>query len=64
MKHKHDNKTIDIEDVIVWGDSDVHPTWCYRYELDQYSHMSDDYSVVSFGTKEYDEFFNKNTEGL
>ena len=53
MKHKHDNKTLDIEDIFVWPDG----TWCYRYEKDEFAHMSDDCAIVAFGTKEYDEFF-------
>lgn len=53
MKHKHDNKALDIDDIFVWPDG----TWCYRYELSEYSWKSDDYFVVFFGTEEYDEFF-------
>ena len=58
MKQKRDNKTLDIDDIFVWPDG----TWCYRIERDDYLHMSDDlnsqnYSVVFFGTREYDEFF-------
>ena len=42
-----------LDDVFVWPDG----TWCYRYEKDEFHHMSDDYMVVFFGTKGYDEFF-------
>lgn len=41
------------DDVILWPDG----TWCYRYQLPEYSHMSDDYRVIEFDTFEYDEFF-------
>ena len=29
-------------DIIVWPDG----TWCFRYELHEYTHMSDDYLVL------------------
>ena len=28
-------------------------TWCYGEELDSFSHMSDDYEVVPYGTPKY-----------
>jgi hypothetical protein len=37
---------MDNEDLIVWADG----TWCYRYELEEMTYMSDDYEVVRFGT--------------
>ena len=52
MKHKHDKHTADIEDIFVWPSGE----WCYRYEKDEFTHTSDDYSLVVFGTKEYDTF--------
>ena len=57
MKQKIDTKTVDLEDVLVWSDG----TWCYRYELWEMTHMSDDFSVLYFGTDEYWKFFE--TEG-
>lgn len=39
----------DPEDICLWADG----TWCYRDELPQYSHMSDDYEVVPFNTVRY-----------
>lgn len=39
-------KPVDNEDIIVWGD--VFDTWCYRYELHEMTHMSDDYRVIPF----------------
>jgi len=44
--------TNDQDDILVWPDG----TWCYRYELREYAHMSDDYTVLSFGTPEYEIF--------
>lgn len=52
MKQPEDNKTVDIEDVILWSDS----TWCYRYELHEMSHKSDDYEVLYVGTDSYMNF--------
>lgn len=49
MKQSEDNKTIDLEDLIVWPDD----TWCYRYELYDFKHKSDDYKVLYFETDEY-----------
>jgi hypothetical protein len=34
------------EDLIVWPDG----TQCFRHELEQYTHMSDDYSVYVYDT--------------
>lgn len=42
----------DNEGILVWPDG----TWCYRYELREYAHMSDDYTMLSFGTPEYEIF--------
>jgi hypothetical protein len=42
-------KQLDLEDVIVWPDN----TWCYRYELHQMGHMSDDYLTIPFGSLHY-----------
>lgn len=39
-------RPISSEDVILWPDG----TWCYRHDLEDYSHMSDDYEVVPYGT--------------
>jgi hypothetical protein len=39
------------EDTCLWADG----TWCYRYELHEMSHMSDDYEVIAFGTARYEE---------
>lgn len=37
------------EDIIEWADG----TWCYRYELSEYSFMSDDYRVIADGSDEW-----------
>lgn len=39
----------DNEDVLVWPDE----TWCYRYELSEMNHMSDDYMVLPFDSGEW-----------
>lgn len=38
--------TPQAEDVIVWPDGH----WCYAEELDQFSHKSDDYERIAYGT--------------
>ncbi len=40
------------EDILVWSDG----TWCYRYELWEMTHMSDDYLVLSYDSPEYNLF--------
>lgn len=55
MRHKHDNKTVDMEDVVLWPDGE----WCYYYELDEMAHKRDDVVVLCFGTEEYDECFER-----
>lgn len=42
--HKHAS-----EDIIVWADN----TWCFRYELHEFNHMSDDYRVIPPDTQEW-----------
>lgn len=37
------------EDIIIWPDN----TQCYRYELEEMNHMSDDYLVVPYGSTCY-----------
>lgn len=41
-------------DLIVWADG----TFCFRYELEEYSWMSDDYYVLSFATQAYYQFLD------
>ena len=43
------------DDLIVWADG----TQCYRSELTEFSHMSDDYKVVSFGSVLYNQLVNQ-----
>ena len=38
-----------MDDVILWPDG----AWCYRYELPEMSHKSDDYEVLHVGTERY-----------
>lgn len=47
MTQKHDP-----EDVIKWPDD----TWCYRSELPEFGHKSDDYEVLYWGTDERYDF--------
>jgi hypothetical protein len=55
MKQKEDNKTVNMEDIMLWSDG----TWCYRYELYEMQHMSDDYEILEYGSIEYDNFFER-----
>jgi len=41
--------SMNIEDLLMWSDG----TWCYRYELSEMNHMSDDYRVIAFDSDEY-----------
>lgn len=41
-------------DLIVWSDG----TFCFRYDLAEYSWMSDDYYVLPFATKAYYQFLD------
>lgn len=45
-----------LEDILVWSCG----TWCYREELNQMSHMSDDYQVLWFDTPAYISFMQVN----
>ena len=49
MKQKQDTFTDDFEDVILWPCGST----CYRYELGEYTHKSDDYDILRVGTPEY-----------
>ena len=44
MEHKPSS-----EDVLVWADG----TWCYRCELHEMNHMSDDYEVFYLDTPDW-----------
>ena len=46
----------DMEDVLLWSDG----TWCYRHELLEYGWMSDDYTVLEYGTQRWDKFLMDN----
>ena len=43
------------EDVLLWSDG----TWCYRAELANMLHMSDDYECILVDTERYTEFFKQ-----
>ena len=49
MKQKQDTFTADFEDIILWPCG----TTCYRYELGEYAHKSDDYAILRVGAPEY-----------
>lgn len=42
------------DDLILWPDG----TFCYRSDLSGYTHMSDDYEVVPFGSMRYNQLVN------
>lgn len=44
-------RPIDNEDLLLWPCG----TWCYRHELPEMTHKSDDYEVIPFGTARYDD---------
>jgi hypothetical protein len=48
----HKETSMDLEDICVWADD----TWCYRYEVEEMSHMSDDYQILFFDTEPYNRF--------
>ena len=45
----------DPEDVILWPCD----TWCYRYELAEFSHKSDDYEVLRVGSAAWGRFMQR-----
>lgn len=46
----------DSKDIFLWPDDMTGPTWCYRYEYGQMSHMSDDFEVLPFDSTKYQAF--------
>ena len=55
MKQAQDNRTTDLEDIFTWSNG----TWCYRYEVDFFPPLSDDFTVLYVGTNEREEFLSK-----
>ena len=43
---------MDSEDIFLWCDG----VWCYRYELYEMNHKSDDYEVLPFESARYLKF--------
>lgn len=41
-----------LEDILLWPCG----TWCYREELYQMNHMSDDYETLYIGSEAYEQF--------
>lgn len=54
MKDNTDQKN-DNEDIFLWADG----TNCYRYEIGEMNHMSDDYCVLYFGSDDYLNFIKE-----
>lgn len=52
MTHSTAQLNASPDDIFVWSDG----TWCFREDLEEMSHMSDDYLVVREGSQEYDSF--------
>lgn len=42
------------EDIFVWCDG----TWCFRYEYEEMSHMSDDFKILLDETPEHTQFMD------
>ena len=61
MNFPKDTKVTSLEDIFYWGDDDDYPTWCYRYEIEGMTHLSDDFSVLYFDTDEWTAFHYKQT---
>jgi hypothetical protein len=55
MKQSIDNKTFDLEDILVWPDG----MWYYRYEAHEAGHKSDDFDVLFVDTPEWLNFERK-----
>lgn len=45
----------DDDDVMLWPDGE----WCYRFELCEMSHKSDDYQVLAFESGNWNDFMSK-----
>lgn len=43
------------EDILIWADG----TWCFRHELSEMNHMSDDYSTIPVNSPHYDDFIEQ-----
>lgn len=45
------------DDILRWADG----TWCFRYELHEMTHMSDDFEVITEEHPEYELILEGNT---
>jgi hypothetical protein len=45
-------QVLSLEDIMVWPDG----TWCYREDLRDMTHMSDDYTVLIFDSADWHVF--------
>jgi len=48
-------KQIDLEDIFLWYDG----TWRYRYEYNEMEHVTNDFSILPFDSKEYQELLQE-----
>ena len=46
------------EDIVLWCDG----TWCYREELEEMTHMSDDFIVIPVRAEEWDKITSENID--
>lgn len=44
-------RRIGNEDICLWSDG----TWCHRFELEEMTHMSDDFEVIPVDSPRYEE---------
>ena len=49
---------ISTDDILRWANG----TWCYRHELSQYNHMSDDYEVIACNSPDWNTVSNDDLE--
>jgi len=49
------DKQTDMEDIFLWCEG----TWCYRYEFHEMNHMSDDFCILPFNSKEYQDLLQE-----
>lgn len=51
----HEVRKLSSQDIMLWPDG----TWCFREELGDMVHMSDDYEIFYVGTMIYNDFYEK-----
>ena len=54
MTYKIDKRVVvSADDIMVWSDDMLGATWCYRHELEEMSHMSDDYTTLYLDSEDW-----------